>query len=59
MHLPGLGAPLLAAFTLLYFAFIVFVVWSVISALNRISRGVEDISDTLRRMESNGNSNIR
>ena len=37
---------------LIYVSFICFVVWQVISALNRISKGVEDIAVTLRRMES-------
>jgi hypothetical protein len=37
---------------LIYIAFIVWVFWQVISALNRISSGVEDIAITLRRMES-------
>jgi hypothetical protein len=41
-------------FFLLYVALIVFIVWQVISALNRISRGVQDIAQTLRRMESRG-----
>ena len=45
----------LAAFgilPLLYLALIVYIVWQVVSALNQISRGVEDIAQTLRRMES-------
>jgi len=32
--------------------FIVYILVRVTSALNRISRGVEDIAQTLRRMES-------
>jgi hypothetical protein len=37
---------------LLYLALILLIVWYVISALHRISRGVEDIAQTLRRLES-------
>ena len=39
---------------LAYIAAIVLVVWQVISALNRIARGVEDIAYTLRSMQSKG-----
>ena len=39
---------------LAYIAAIVLVVWQVISALNRIARGVEDIAYTLRGMQSKG-----
>ncbi len=42
-------------FVALYVAIVVFIIWQIISALNRISRGVEDIAHTLRRMESAGN----
>jgi ABC-type sulfate transport system permease component len=35
-----------------YIALIVLVVWTVVSALNRIARGVEDIAYTLRSTES-------
>ncbi len=45
-------------FFLVYVALIVFVVWQVISALNRISRATEEISQTLKRMESNGHSRL-
>lgn len=37
---------------LLVLAVIVFIVWQVISALRRISKGVEDIAETLRRIET-------
>jgi hypothetical protein len=47
----GIGA-ISSIFALLYLGLIIFVVWQVISSLNRISRGVEDIAITLRRMES-------
>lgn len=32
-------------------AAVVWVVWSVISCLRRISRGIEDMAETLRRIE--------
>ena len=50
MTLPGLGF----GFALLYFALIIYVVWTVIFSLKRISRGVEDIAESLRRMQSIG-----
>lgn len=37
---------------LFYLAFVLFVIWQVISALNRISSSMADIAITLRRMES-------
>jgi hypothetical protein len=37
---------------LFYVGTIVLIVWKVISSLNRIGRGVQDIAQTLRRMES-------
>ena len=39
---------------LAYIAAIVLVVWQVISALNRIATGVEDIAYTRRGMQSKG-----
>jgi len=39
---------------LAYIALIVFIIWQVISALRRITRAVEDIAQTFRRMESPG-----
>jgi len=39
-------------FTLCYLAVLAYIVWQIISALNRISRGVEDIAQVLHRMES-------
>jgi len=43
-------------FFLLYFGAFVFVIWLVVTALNRIGRGVEDIAETLRRIESKGSN---
>jgi len=41
-------------FALLPLVLLVLIVWQVISSLNEISRGVADISMTLRRIESRG-----
>ena len=44
-----------AIFTYVYLAIpllIVLIVWQVVSALNRTSRAVEDIAQSLRRLES-------
>jgi hypothetical protein len=35
-------------------AFVFVFVWLVVSALRRIGKGVEEIAETLRRMESKG-----
>jgi hypothetical protein len=43
-------------FFLLYLGAFVFVIWLVVTALNRIGKGVEDISETLRRIESKGSN---
>ncbi len=48
----SVGSFIGALFALLYLAIVVFIVWQVISALNGIRRGVDDIAQTLRRMES-------
>ncbi|HUB33538.1 MAG TPA: hypothetical protein VMA31_10935 [Bryobacteraceae bacterium] len=39
-------------FSLIYVALLVLVIYLVITALNRIATGVEDVAQTLRRMES-------
>ena len=43
-------------FQLLYLGAIVFVIWLVVTAINRIAKGVEDIAETLRRIESKGSN---
>ncbi len=35
-----------------FIVFVIYVVWQVISSLRRIGKGVEDIAETLRRMET-------
>lgn len=39
---------------LIYLFLLVLIVWQVLSALNRITKGVEAIAETLRRIESKG-----
>jgi hypothetical protein len=46
------GSYLELIFPLLWLALMVFILWQVISQLNRIRKSVEEIAQTLRRIES-------
>ena len=46
------GSYLEFIFPLLWLALMVFILWQVISQLNRIRKSVEEIAQTLRRIES-------
>lgn len=46
-----LGTLIGLLYSLFFIGLILFVVWQVVTALNRISKSVEDIALTLRRME--------
>jgi uncharacterized protein YoxC len=48
------GSVVFLFFFALYVIAVVVIVYLVVSALNRIGRGLEDIAQTLRRIESRG-----
>ncbi len=50
----GMGPIIAGLFSVIYVCLFVFIVWLVITTLRRIAAGVEDIAQTLRRIEANG-----
>lgn len=54
LRIMGPASLLALIIPLIYLFLLVLIVWQVLSALNRITKGVEAIAETLRRIESKG-----